>query len=307
MRSSCCNLSRLSLICFRPSSQCSHTRWLQEATYALHTIAIGANPSTLLQLIQAGSVKAHRLQKVFTAAIYKDALSRQLGRATNPQDYARMLSLSYKNPFPNLDLSDPACRLDNSVTVAIARLHLGLQPTSQIGLDRNAVCVCGFRLSNDTHHFTSCSQLNRQQVLCHDGGYKAVVESLEACGIHTRTEHHPKGTQQRVDVSYVHPATGQRVDIDFTIAEWRVSTRPQCQPPTQSSCPTWLPCARFSAARSASATNMKLTLALKATISSLGWWTPLAPRLSRLENWSRAPWLQLQSPAAAQHPLQNNS
>ena len=128
-----------------------------------------------------------------------------------------MLSLSFKNPFPNLDLSDPACRLDDSVTVAIARLHLGLQPTSQIALDRNAVCACGFRLSNDTHHFTGCSLLNRQQVLCHDGGYKAVVQSLEACGIHTRTEHQLKGTQQRVDVSYTHPLTGQRVHIDFTI------------------------------------------------------------------------------------------
>ena len=44
-----------------------------------------------------------------------------------------------------------------------------------------------------------------------------MVESLEACGIHTRTEHQLKGTQQRVDVSYTHPLTGQRVHIDFTI------------------------------------------------------------------------------------------
>ena len=176
-----------------------------------------ANPEKLLQLIQSGSVKAYKLQRVFASAINKDALKVQLERATNPQDYARLLSLSYKNPFPNLDLSDPACRLDDSVTVAIARLHLGLQPTSQIALDRNTVCACGFRLSNDTHHFTGCSLLNRQQVLCHDGGYKAVVESLEACGIHTRTEHQLKGTQQRVDVSYTHPLTGQRVHIDFTI------------------------------------------------------------------------------------------
>ena len=176
-----------------------------------------ANSYDLLQLIKDGSVKVHRLQHVFSRAIALDAQKRLLARTTDQPERARLLSLFFKNPFPTLDLTDTACRLDNAATVATARRNLGLHATSQIALDPNARCVCGTRLHDDPHHFTGCSQLSRLQVNCHDDGYKAIAESFEACGIHVRTEHQLKGTQQRVDVSYTHPLTGQRVHIDFTI------------------------------------------------------------------------------------------
>lgn len=175
-----------------------------------------ANPETFLQAFQVGLSTAH-LQRLFSSTIHKDMQKQLIALTTQPQQRARLLSLAHKNPFPNLDPSDPLTRLHNEAVVINSRLHLGMPASALAAADPRARCICGKLLSEDIFHFGACRFFKGQQIACHDGGINAIVRSLVACGITPNLEHKFVDSQRRVDISWVCQQTGAKQHIDFTV------------------------------------------------------------------------------------------
>ena len=175
-----------------------------------------ANPDSFLQAFQVGLSTGH-LQHLFSSIIHKDMQKQLLALTTLPQQRARLLSLAHKNPFPNLNPSDPLTRLHNEAVVINSRLHLGLPASALAAADPGARCICGKLLSEDIFHFGACRFFKGQQIACHDGAINAIVRELVACGVTPNLEHKFADTQKRVDISWVCQQTGAKQHIDFTV------------------------------------------------------------------------------------------
>ena len=208
-----------------PAQTTLHEVYLQMVSFAVaHAPKINESPSLpatftdFCKLYKTRTLDARHLQHVLCEIAHEETFARILAAHNSPADRARLLSLKHANPYPNMDLSDPALSKTPAQHRSIERTIRGLHPSFSISSNPAAACVCGAILALDKHHFTSCKQFAAQCKLSHDCGYAAIRRNMTECGIRSEKERRIGPGQDRTDIYCQLPQTGVPLHIDFTVA-----------------------------------------------------------------------------------------